>query len=297
MLKRYMKIVFLALGFLLIAVSAFSATIVLKDGTVLNGIIVDATDESVVIDTTIGLVEVPQYKIQDIIQDGESGAEKSLETTSGTVSRSIVIRPQGNGAEELIAEMNERDKQIEEKKTRLYFMLYDKEFREKMGIYEMQRIAGDIPYSDRLAMYMAFKRKDQMLGTGFNFFVPSLGSWLQGDVTGALIQDGLLLLGAGLLYWNGNFDYENNTFYNNENGQSDMMLYAGATILIADWIFGIIRPFTFVKKWNKQIAYSLRISATALDKGYDPGPYDTYGGYSSRGGDTQIQVNLLSFEY
>ncbi len=145
-------------------------------------------------------------------------------------------------------------------------------------------------------MYSAFERRDQGLGAGLNFFVPSLGSWMQGDITGALIQDGLLLVGVGLLYWNNNFDYENSNFYNEENGQSDMMMYAGITVLVGNWVFGLIRPFTYVKKWNKKIAASLRISVETLQQGYVPGPHNPYAEYKADN-ETQLRVDLLEIEY
>jgi hypothetical protein len=279
---------------LCISLPGFSAMIVLEDGTVLNGTIVETTDENVIIDTSVGLLEVPQSKIQQILGEGTPQGRQNLEPSSDNVSRSIIIQPRNDKTERILAEMREEDRAVEEKKIRLYFMLHEKAFRDRMGLYEMQSMAGDIPYSDRLAMYADFERRDQGVGLGFNLFVPSLGSWLQGDVGGALIQDGLLLLGAGLLYWNGNYDYESNSFYNNENGQSNMMMYAGISILAADWVFGIIRPFTYVKKWNRQIASSLRISGTRFESGYNPGPYDPY---SRRGSAPQIDLELLSVEY
>lgn len=292
--KFFLKALFLSIFLVCISIPGFSTTIVLDDGTVLNGTIVETTDKGVIIDTSIGLLEIPQSRIQQILGDGAPEAGQNLEPTGESVTRSIIIQPQNPETEKIVSEMKERDKDIEEKKTELYFMLHQKQFRDRMGTYEMQRLAGDIPYSERLAMYAAFERRDQGIGAGLNLLVPSLGSWVQKDVTGALIQDGILLLGVGLLYWNGNLDYENNNFYNTENGQSDMLMYAGITVLLADWIFGIIRPITYVKKWNRQIASSLRISGTRFEKGYNPGPYDPYRGNSIS---PQIDLKLLSVEY
>jgi hypothetical protein len=291
MLKVFWKIVLCFLLFLLVATFSFSATIYLKDGTVLNGIIVEATEEQIVIDTTVGLIEVPRYKIEDILYEGEQP-----EPNSGNISKNIIIQPQADEGEQLFSEMEQRYKEIEEKKIRLYFMLHEEEFLDKMGIYEVQRLAGEIPYSERLAMYSAYERRDQGLGVGLNFFAPSLGSWMQGDITGALIQDGLLLVGVGLLYWNNNFDYENSNFYNAENGQTDMMMYAGITVLAGNWVFGLIRPFTYVRKWNKKLAASLRISVDTLQQGYTPGPHNPYAEYKADN-ETQLRVDLLEIEY
>jgi hypothetical protein len=289
-----MKLLLVSVFLLCTSLPGFSALIVLEDGTVLNGTIVETTDENVIIDTSLGLLEVPQSKIQQILGEGTPQGGKNLEPTGGSVSRSIIIQPRNDETERIVAQMKEEERAVEEKKTKLYFMLHEKSFRDRMGIYEMQRLAGEIPYSDRLSMYADFERRDQGIGIGLNLLVPSLGSWVQGDVGGAIIQDGLLLLGAGLLYWNGSYDYDNRNFYNNENGQSNMMMYAGITLLVADWIFGIIRPFTYVKKWNKRIASSLRISGTRFESGYNPGPYDPY---SERAADSQIDLELLSVEY
>jgi hypothetical protein len=295
MLKVSLKLFLYTLAFIFIATLSFSATIYLKDGTVLNGIIIETSDERIVIDTTVGLIEVPRYKIQDILYEGDG---EHLENTSGIVSKNTITQHQADEGEGLFSEMEQRYKEIEEKKIRLYFMLHEKEFRDKMGIYEIQRLAGEIPYSERLDMYAAFEKRDQGLGAGLNFFIPSLGSWIQGDFVGALIQDGLLLVGAGLLYWNGNFDYENSNFYNKENGQSNMILYAGITVLAADWIFGIVRPFIYVRKWNKKLAASLRISVDALEQGYTPGPYNPYAEYKAGDATTaQLKIDILEIEY
>ncbi len=295
MRKVSFKTLLCTLVFIFIYTLSFSATIYLKDGSVLNGTIIETTDELIVIDTTVGLIEVPRYKIQDILYDGDG---EPLDDTSGTVSKNIIIQPQSEESERLFSEMEQRYKEIEEKKIRLYFMLHEKEFRDKVGIYEVQRLAGELPYSERLALFAAFERRDQGLGTGLNFFIPSLGSWMQGDIAGALIQDGLLLVGAGLLYWNGNFDYENSNFYNKLNGQSNMMMYAGITVLAADWIFGLIRPLTYVRKWNMKLAASLRISADALEQGYTPGPYNPYAEYRAGNATTaQLKIDLLEIQY
>ena len=131
MFKVFWKIVLCFLLFLLVATFSFSATIYLKDGTVLNGIIVEATEEQIVIDTTVGLIEVPRNKIEDILYEGEQP-----EPNSGNISKNIIIQPQVDEGEQLFSEMEQRYKEIEEKKIRLYFMLHEEEFLDKMGIYE-----------------------------------------------------------------------------------------------------------------------------------------------------------------
>jgi hypothetical protein len=295
MLKVWIKGALLTPVMLLTALVAFSTTVILDDGTILKGSIVNANTERVILQTSVGLVEVPQSSIVQIIDD--TGPGDALQSTGGTVSGNIIIQPDDDGVEEQLTEIERRQQEIEEKKVRLYFLLHSKQFRDKIGIYEMQRLAGDVPYSDRLGMYAAFERKDQGLAAGLNFFIPSLGSWIQGDVGGALIQNGLFLAGLGLIAANENYDYDQNTFYSEENGQSDMMLYAGITIIAVEWIFGIIRPFTYVKKWNEQLASSLRISMTSLEGGYNLGPYDAYSGSSRNRGVPGLEIELLSVEY
>jgi hypothetical protein len=291
MLKVLIKTAMSTLLFILISTIAFSATIYLKDGTVLNGIVVEAGEDRVVIDTTLGLIEVPRYKIENILYDGEQpAADYGRKETD-------ISNPSGlNNNKQLLAQLEQRYQEIEGKKIRLYFLLHQKAFLDKMGIYEVQHLAGEIPYSERLAMYSSYERRDQGLGAGLNFFIPSLGSWVQGDVRGALIQDGLFLLGAGLIYFNNNYDYEGSTFYNEENGQSDMLKYAGFTILAGNWIFGLIRPFTFTNKHNKALAYSLRISLENLQQGYTPGPHNPYAS-NSADSTAQLRIDLLEIEY
>jgi hypothetical protein len=291
MLKVLSKIAFSLLLFLFVATLTFSATIYLKDGTVLHGIIVEENEDQITIDTTIGLIEVPRYKIESILHEGEPD-----EYSSDKISKHTPVQPQADEGGQLLFEMEQRYEEIEEKKIRLYFMLHEKKFLDKMGIFEIQRLAGEIPYSERLAMYTAYGRRDQGLGAGLNFFVPSLGSWMQGDVKGALIQDGLLLVGVGLLYWNNNFDYENSSFYNRENGQTDMLMYAGITVLAGNWVFGLTRPFTYVRKWNRKLAASLRISVDTLEQGYAPGPRNPYTQYKAET-ESQLRVDLLHIEY
>ena len=291
MFKVLFKITSGVVLFLFVAVLSFSATIYLKDGTVLNGIVIEADEEHVVIDTTVGLIEVPRYKIDNILYDGEQSSADYGDIIPGDISKT-----QDDRSEQLASQLEQRYREIEENKIRLYFMLHEKAFLDKMGIYELQRLAGQIPYSERLAMYSTYERRDNGLGAGLNFFIPSLGSWVQGDITGALIQDGLLILGVGLLVLNDNFDYENSTFYNNENGQSDMMYYTGIAVLAGNWIFGLIRPFTFTRKWNKKLASSLRISLDTLQQGYTHGPYNPYASNNAEN-ETQLRIDLLEIEY
>ena len=291
MLKVFLKTALVVLLFLFVATLSFSATIYLKDGTVLNGIIIEATEERIVIDTSVGLIKVPRYKIDNILYDGEQST-----TGSGNIAGDDNSKPQEDRSEQLLSQLEQRYREIEENKIRLYFMLHEETFRDKMGIYEVQRLAGEIPYSERLAMYSAYERRDQGLGAGLNFIIPSLGSWMQGDISGALIQDGLLIVGLGLIYLNDNYDYESSTFYNDENGQSDMMKYAGIGVLAGNWIFGLIRPFTYVKKWNKKLAASLRISLETLQQGYSPGPNNPYASNNAEN-EIQLRVDLLEIEY
>jgi len=291
MLKVFVKTAVGVLLFLFVAALSFSATIYLKDGTVLNGIVVEATEELIVIDTTIGLIEVPRYKIDNILYDGDQST-----TGSANITGDDLNKPFEDNGEQLFSQLEQRYREIEENKIRLYFMLHEEAFLDKMGIYEVQRLAGEIPYSERLAMYSAYERRDQGMGAGLNFIIPSLGSWMQGDYAGALFQDGLLILGIGLLYLNDNFDYESSTFYNEETGQSNMMKYAGITVLAGNWIFGIIRPFTYAKKWNKKLALSLRISIETLQQGYTPGPHNPYAADKAEN-ETQLRIDLLEIEY
>jgi hypothetical protein len=276
----------------------FPATVYLIDGTVLNGVVIETADDSIVIETSVGIITIPRDKIHQITRDEIRGEGTATNDGDAAISKSKPVKPGLDSGGNPLNGMGNMNAHLEENKIKLYFMLHEKEFKDKLGIYEMQRISGEVPLADRLTMYTAFEKKDQGLGTGLNIFIPGLGSWMQGDVYGALIQNGLLLAGTTLILLNDSVDYQNSSFYNEGQGQSDMLLYTGIGIIAVDWIYGIIRPFIYVKRYNKRIAASLRISVTALDRGYRPGPHRPYNNFeSNRRTDRHLKIDLLSIQY
>jgi hypothetical protein len=265
------KVFAVILLFTFVSVIGFSETVFLRDGTTLTGMIVSSDAGSVVVETDIGKIEIPRYRIDriDYATTGQVeavGASQEQPPGVETVQTDVVdqnstaLSPAG-GAPDAPSRG-----ELELRKEQLELMLLEKKFLRESGIRQMQNLASPLPLSERLLMYSAHRRSDQGIGAGLNFFVPSLGSWVQGDVGGAVFQD--ILLGLGIFFITNPLDLSYG-FGEDENGSAtraednDSLLFTGIGILAFNWLFGVVHPFNYVRNWNLKISTALDIRSAA----------------------------------
>jgi len=134
---------------------------------------------------------------------------------------------------------------------------------------EVEEMIDLLPPLDRRFLYDAHRRDDQLKGLGMNLVpVLSLGSWLQGDVLGALATNalsvaGIMLVALGGLEQrigvgpNGPYGY----YWPNVRGLVGVGLVAGGYAL------SFLEPFRFVRQRNRSLADTLRVSQRLAEGG------------------------------
>jgi len=160
------------------------------------------------------------------------------------------------------------------------------------GQLQMMSLAGQITDSERMMLYSSNMKNNAGLALALNILLTSLGSWVQGDVSGALVEL-LVALGGGVaiangesLYWDSYYGY----YYWGYNA----LFYVGIGLLVTDLVYMCVRPFTFQRKWNRNLAKSLKtVSLSVLD---DEGA--TFAVYpTEHGPEWKLGLSLVSFEY
>ena len=163
-----LKTVLIALCFFLVVASAYGATVLLEDGTVLKGEIVSESEAEVVLKTAMGelrvkkslikMIERPSRNVTVLLEDGtvlkgelvsESEAEVVLKTSIGElrVQRSLI-------------KMLEREDKTEESETNQQVATV--ELQASFGAFEDQvagLILGEVADADTAAFYKALDRK------------------------------------------------------------------------------------------------------------------------------------------
>jgi len=122
---------------------------------------------------------------------------------------------------------------------KLQVMINNNEFLKNSNIPEMMDYSGEIPYDFRDAIYQKHRKGDFWPIFG-NIFIPSLGSFCQGDFTGGLISG---------------FGVYGSAFMSSKSNSSTWGTLAGAF-----YIYGIIEPALFAGNWNSKLKSSLLLS-------------------------------------
>ena len=174
----------------------------------------------------------------------------------------------------------------------LQTMIRSKAHMKSAGQLQMMSLADQITDSERMFLYSSNMKNNAVLALLLNWLVPSLGSWIQGDVTGALLELTYGITGAvGLAVgWSEYYDpyygywyYEPNAFY-----------YIGWGFLAIYVVYYCVRPFTYQRTWNRNLGKSLKtVTLSVLDEeGATFGVYPT-----QKGPEWKLGLSLVSFEY
>jgi len=163
------------------------------------------------------------------------------------------------------------------------------------GDMRMFPLVSELSGQERMMLFMSNRKEGAVTAMLLNWLVPSLGSFLQGDVTGGIIELSLITTGAVMML-NGeteyyDYDYYGFGYYYTE---YNSLFYIGAVVLGVYVIYYVVRPFQFVKQWNQKLAAVLQVPYVALmnpDKStFSIVPTD-------RGVDWRFGLNLVSIEY
>jgi TolB-like protein len=135
--------------------------------------------------------------------------------------------------------------------TKLQALIKSRAHLRPVGQQEMKALSALLDERDRLYLYSSNDKDNALLGLLLNLLVPGvgIGSWVQADFTGGLWQLGLTAVGgactaAGLA--------------------RPVLYFVGAGILAYDVVYLVVRPFSWVKIWNRSLAAALDVPYVAL---------------------------------
>jgi TolB-like protein len=160
------------------------------------------------------------------------------------------------------------------------------------GRMQMMQLADQLSEQDRLMLYTANAKKDAGIALLLNLLLTSLGSWIQGDVAGALLELGIMtvaIVGVSVGYteyydpYYGYYSSEPNAFY-----------YTGLGLIAVNIIFMCVRPFTYQRSFNNNLARGLKtIALSILDE-----ERSTFAvRVTERGPEWKLGLSLVSLEY
>jgi TolB-like protein len=160
------------------------------------------------------------------------------------------------------------------------------------GDMQMLPLVQQISEQQRMMLYTSNRKDNAVTGLLLNLLITSLGSWVQGDVSGALIELSLAITGAvcmasGVTEY---YDYYYYEYYYEYSG----LFYVGLAVLITDVVYMCVRPFQFVKQWNQNLATILNVPYLAI---LDPRESTFSLMPTDRGVDWRFGLNLVSIEY
>ena len=157
---------------------------------------------------------------------------------------------------------------------KLELMIQSKVFESPSGISSMQSTADSLNYEYKAILYNKYS-KNGGLGCGLNLLLVSLGSWVIGDTTSAIIHDLICLAALGLI---GNKD------------SAPLGLILGLGNLVASAFTAI----NYADGYNSKLKRSLNLSL-AYDN-YDKSMYSNEIFRQNKSDDT-IGLNFLSFGF
>ena len=215
--------------FLILLALVFSAstslsadTVELTDGTTINGKLVEINQEAVTIDIESGRRVIPIQQVARIdLPDAEPREFPS----------------------------DEQDLFL------LETLLASRSFLRADTRAELRQLAAAVPPDRRRQLYYVHKRDLALAMAAINVVIPGLGSFLQYDWAGGIVQI-LLYGGAYLVLYlgiTGIWDLEDPWTLNGIGG-----------LIAANFVFGVVRPFWWSASWNRRLSEALDISLAVL---------------------------------
>jgi len=255
----------------------------------------------------VGSTYVISAKMIDVVT-GEIAAQASTEK-QGKIDVLLeiarVVGKQISGQEIVVAEAATK---VEEKKVevvvetakggsalaiaQLQELIRTRTHMKRGGDLRMLPLASQLSDQEKMMLFMSNRKDGAVTAMLLNWLVPSLGSFLQGDVTGGIIELSLVTTGAVMML-NGESEYYDSYssyWYRDYNS----FFYVGAVVLGVYVIYYIVRPFQFVKQWNQKLATVLQVPYVAL---MDPDKSTFSIVPTDRGVDWRFGLNLVSIEY
>ncbi len=255
----------------------------------------------------VGSTYVISAKMIDVVT-GEIAAQASTEK-QGKIDVLLeiarIVGKQISGQDVVVAEATAK---VEEKKVevmveqpaagssavaiaQLQELIRTRTHMKKDGPARMLPLVSRLSEQEKMMLYTSNRKDNAVTAMLLNWLVPSLGSFLQADVTGGIVELSLAAIGLTMIL-NGESEYYD--YYSGYYYEYNSFFYIGAGVLGVYAIYYIVRPFQFQKQWNQKLATVLQVPYIAL---MDP-EKSTFSIVSTdRGVDWRFGLNLVSIEY
>lgn len=270
-----MKLFLTAVLIVFISALAMAETIKLIDGSIIKGKIVSQDERSIIVETALGELKIDKSTVQSIEYRESSPAQPRIEQRDKTYERydADEIIDSGrplykSGRDSRIERPDRAYKDSGREYERLSSLVYSRSYMNPAGLSDMRSISADMSYETRTRFYSLNQRNDAWAGLLGNILLPSLGSWVQGDVGGALFID-LTILGGWLLM---NFSYNQYAYspynydgYGSYTYSSSYYVYnglfiTGAISVVVGIIYNYIAPFGYQNACNEQLRKGLSLA-------------------------------------
>ena len=174
---------------------------------------------------------------------------------------------------------------------KLQMLISNKAFLKPMSKAQMRQLAAGLSEADKLYLYSTNTKDDAAIGLGLNLLLTSLGSWVQGDTAGALTEITMAIAAilAMTTGWDEYYDYYYGYYYSEPNA----LFYLGVGALVFNIVYMCVRPFSWVKMWNRNLAESLGVIYIAV---LDP-EESSFSLIPDQENKWALKVNLLSVKY
>jgi len=190
----------------------------------------------------------------------------------------VIVEPAKGGSALTIAQLQE--------------LIRTRTHMKRGGDLRMLPLVAELSEQEKLMLYTANRKDGAVTAMLLNWLVPSLGSFLQGDVTGGIVELSLFAAGAAMML-NGESEYYD-YYYDEWYWEYNSFFYIGAGVLGVYVIYYIVRPFRFVKQWNQNLATVLQVPFIALMDA----KRNTFSiAPTGSGVDWRFGLNLVSIEY
>ena len=204
-------------------------------------------------------------------------AEKKIEEKAEE-KRVEAAKPAAEGSSLAVAQLQE--------------MIRTRTHMKKDGPARMLPLVSQLSEQQKMMLYTSNRKDNAVTSMLLNWLVPSLGSFLQGDVTGGIVELSFVTLGLALIL-NGETEYYD-WYYGYYYYEKNAAFYAGAAVLGVYVVYYIVRPFTFQKQWNQKLATILNVPYLAI---LDPRESTFTLVPTGQGVDWRFGLNLVSIEY
>jgi hypothetical protein len=238
----------------------------LKDGTVINGTVVEQKDKYIVVESSLGTMKIQKYQLESIDFSG------GQTTTTPQVVTPQVIVPQVVTPQSTITTPQKTDNSLAI--YRLEKMISKGKIRKHSHQKELQRLSSQLPDDYNRLLYKRFEKRNWLMYSGLNA-VPTLGSLIQGDYWGvALIGAGMFIgfrtLNMASYYGNPTYSYDpyEDTYYYSSSYSYNSTYYdiqsVGYAIIVGTYVYSFFRPLIYKRKYNKRLKKALMADITPV---------------------------------